>query len=402
MLSLESIQKAKQTIQPVIEHIPLSFAPKLSRLLGANIYLKKENLQRTGAFKIRGAYNKIAQMSNEQRQNGVIAASAGNHAQGVAYSATHFKIPSIIVMPETTPLLKVQATKELGAEVILYGNNYDESYAKAIQIATEKNLSFIHPFADEDVMAGQGTIALEMIAEQELDYVLVPIGGGGLISGILSAYKALKPQTKIIGITAKGAPAMRESFYSKQIHNAKSVRTIADGIAVRDVNPLNFKYICEGVDAIIEVDDEEIATAILYLLENQKIVVEGAGATGVAALLHHKISLKPSDRVGVVFSGGNIDVTMLNLIIQRGLIKSHRKFKIQVILLDKPGSLQSLTNILTKVGANIIEADYDRTSTNLAYGDVYITIALETKGEFHKQQISQELKANGYAFKELF
>ncbi|GAD18290.1 threonine ammonia-lyase [Helicobacter fennelliae] len=401
MLPLQKIQEARQTIAPIIEYIPLSFAPRLSSLLQTNIYLKKENLQRTGAFKIRGAFNKIASMDKKLRANGVIAASAGNHAQGVAYSASYFQIPAIIVMPEATPLLKVLSTKSLGAEVVLHGDNYDESYAKAAQIAKERNLSFIHPFADEEVIAGQGTIALEMIEDQDLDYVLVPIGGGGLISGILSAYKALKPHTKIIGITAKGAPAMRESFYSKQIHNAKSVRTIADGIAVRDVNVLNFSYICEGVDAIIEVDDEEIASAILYLLENQKLVVEGAGATGIAALMHNKLPLKPNDKVGVVLSGGNIDVTMLNLIIQKGLIKSHRRMHFQVVLVDKAGSLQSLTNILTKVDANIVQIDFDRTSASLAYGDAYVIIALETKGESHQKQIRQELKANGYDFKEI-
>ncbi len=401
MLPIEKIKHAREVIKPVIEHIPMSFAPKLSRLLNTNIYLKKENLQRTGAFKIRGAFNKIASMDENLRQKGVIASSAGNHAQGVAYAALHFKIPAVIVMPESTPLLKVLATKDLGAEVVLSGNNYDESYAKACQIAKERNLSFIHPFADEDVMAGQGSIALEMIEEMDLDYVLVPVGGGGLIGGIASAYKALKPHTKVIGITAKGAPAMRESFYSKQIHNAKSVRTIADGIAVRDVNALNFNYICEGVDGIIEVDDEEIASAILYLLENQKLVVEGAGATGVAALLYNKIALNPSDKVGVVLSGGNIDVTMLNLIIQKGLIKSHRKMQFQVVLVDKPGALQALTNILTKLGANIAQIDFDRTSTNLAYGDAYVIIALETKGENHEKEIRQELQANGYDFKEI-
>ena len=231
MLPLESIQNAKKTLTPIIEHTPLSFAPKLSRLLKANIYLKKENLQHTGSFKIRGAFNKIASIPQDVRARGVIASSAGNHAQGVAYAANYFSIPAVIVMPEATPLLKVLATKDFGAEVILYGDNYDESYAKACEIAKERELSFIHPFADEEVMAGQGTVALEIIEEQNLDYVLVPIGGGGLVGGILSAYKALSPHTKIIGVTAKGAPAMRTSFYSRQIHNATSVRTIADGIA---------------------------------------------------------------------------------------------------------------------------------------------------------------------------
>lgn len=401
MISIESIKKAHQIITPFIERTAFSYAPRLSSLTSANIYLKKENLQRTGAFKIRGAFNKIAQMSEQSRAKGVIAASAGNHAQGVAYSARHFGIPSVIVMPEATPLLKVLATKELGAEVVLSGDNYDEAYAKAYEIAKQRDLSFIHPFADEEVMAGQGTIALEMIEEQELDFVLVPIGGGGLIGGILSAYKALSPHTKIIGVQAKGANAMATSFYAKKIQNSTSVRTIADGIAVRDVNALNFSYICEGLSAIVEVDDEEIASAILYLLENQKLVVEGAGASGVAALLHRKLEIKPNERVGIVLSGGNIDVTMLNLIIQKGLIKTHRRLQLQIVLMDKPGALQNLTSILAKANANIVQTDYDRTSINLAYGDVYITLAIETKGEAHKQQICKELKANGYEFSEI-
>lgn len=401
MLALQALQQAQDRLAPIIEYIPLSLAPKLSSRFGAHIYLKKENLQRTGAFKIRGAFNKIASMSEDDRARGVIAASAGNHAQGVAYSARHFAIPAVIVMPESTPLLKVQATRELGAEVVLQGNNYDESYAKACEIAQDRGLSFIHPFADEAVMAGQGTIALEMIAERELDIVLVPIGGGGLIGGIASAYHHLSPRTKIIGITAKGAPAMRESFIHKRICNAESVRTIADGIAVRDVNALNFSYVESLVSDIIEVDDEEIASAILYLLENQKLVVEGAGAVGVAALLHNKIALNANDRVGVVLSGGNIDVTMLNLIIQKGLVKTMRKFQFQVLLVDKPGALQALSNIFVKAGANIVQIDYDRTSTNLAYGDAYVIISLEIKGQEHKQMICDRLRANGYDFTEI-
>ncbi len=401
MLSLQALQQAQERLAPIIEYIPLSLAPKLSLRFDAHIYLKKENLQRTGAFKIRGAFNKIASMSAEDRARGVIAASAGNHAQGVAYSARHFSIPAVIVMPESTPLLKVQATKELGAEVVLHGNNYDESYAKACQIAQDRGLSFIHPFADEAVMAGQGTIALEMIAERELDIVLVPIGGGGLIGGIAAAYHYLSPATKIIGVTAKGAPAMAESFKSGSMHNAESVRTIADGIAVRDVNALNFSYVESLVSDIIQVDDEEIASAILYLLENQKLVVEGAGAVGVAALLHNKLALNANDRVGVVLSGGNIDVTMLNLIIQKGLVKTMRKFQFQVLLVDKPGALQALSDIFVQAGANIVQIDYDRTSTNLAYGDAYVIISLEIKGQEHKQAICDCLRANGYDFTEI-
>lgn len=403
MIDLKKIQEARERVSNVIEVIPLSFAPKLSQEVGAQIYLKKENLQRTGSFKVRGAFNKIASMSEEERKNGVIASSAGNHAQGVAYSASYFGIRSVIVMPEAAPLLKVSSTKKLGAEVVLHGNNYDEAYAHALKLAQEQKLHFIHPFADDEVMAGQGSIGLEMIEEEkDINIILVPIGGGGIMGGIASAYKALRPDVKIIGVTAKGAPAMRDSFKNKEIKVVDSVRTIADGIAVRDVNEKNYDYICEGVSDIVEVDDEEIASAILYLLENQKLVVEGAGATGVAALLHKKISLKPTDKVGVVLSGGNIDVTMLNLIIEKGLVKSDRKMKFKVILIDKPGSLQKLTDILTQINANIVQIDYDRISTALNYGDASVTIALETKGREHKEEIRLKLLKYGYKFNEIF
>ncbi|PAF52290.1 threonine ammonia-lyase [Helicobacter sp. 13S00477-4] len=403
MIELEKIRQAQSRIQSIIESIPLSFAPRLSQEVGAQIYLKKENLQRTGAFKIRGAFNKIAGMSEIERKNGVIASSAGNHAQGVAYSASHFSIRAVIVMPEATPLLKVIATKRFGAEVILAGDNYDEAYAYALKLSLEQKLHFIHPFADDEVMAGQGSIGLEMIEEQpDLNIILVPIGGGGLIGGIASVYKALKPNVKVIGVTARGAKAMRESFKKGKIQKIESVRTIADGIAVRDVNEKNYRYICDGVYDIAEVDDEEIASGILYLLENQKLVVEGAGATGVAALLHKKINLKPTDKIGVLLSGGNIDVTMLNLIIEKGLLKSDRKMKFKVILIDKPGSLQKLTDILTQVGANIVQIDYDRVSTSLDYGDASVTMALETKGREHKEAIRFKLLEYGYRFNEIF
>lgn len=403
MVDLKKIQEARSRIEPIIERNPLSFAPRLSNEVGSQIYLKKENLQLTGAFKIRGAFNKIASMSKEEYKNGVIASSAGNHAQGVAYSASHFGIPAFIVMPEATPLLKVLATKRYGAEVVLVGDNYDEAYAYALKLAQEKKLHFIHPFTDDEVMAGQGTIGLEMMEEEpDLNIIFVPIGGGGLIGGIASAYKALRPEVKIIGVTAKGAPAMRNSFKAKSIQKVDFVKTIADGIAVRDVNEKNYRYICESVDDIVEVDDEEIASGILYLLENQKLVVEGAGASGVAAVLHKKIDLKPTDKVGIVLSGGNIDVTMLNLIIEKGLLKTDRKMKFKVILVDKPGSLQKLTDILTQVGVNIVQIDYDRVSTSLDYGDASVTMALETKGRDHKEQIRLKLLEYGYKFNEIF
>ncbi|ELQ2138372.1 threonine ammonia-lyase, partial [Campylobacter jejuni] len=279
MLELNKIYKAKQQISGFVNKTPFIYSSFLSDICQSEIYLKNENLQITGAYKIRGAYNKIANLSAEQKQHGVIAASAGNHAQGVAISAKKFGIKAVIVMPESTPLLKVSATKALGAEVILKGDNFDEAYVFATSYAKENNLSFIHPFEDEFVMAGQGTLMLEMLDEiSDLDMIIAPVGGGGLISGIASAAKQINPNIKIIGVGAKGAPAMYESFHAKKIKNAKSVRTIADGIAVRDANPINFNIILECVDDFIQVDDEEIANAVLFLLEKHKIIVEGAGA----------------------------------------------------------------------------------------------------------------------------
>lgn len=399
---IQRVREAKKRLDDLIVPTSLAYAPKLSQIAQASIYLKKENLQLTGAFKIRGAFNKIASLPQSVRQKGVIAASAGNHAQGVAYSSRHFGIPSVIVMPEATPLLKVGATKELGAEVVLAGDNYDEAYQRALQIAQERDLVFIHPFADEEVIAGQGTIALEMIEQMDnIDTVVVPVGGGGLIGGIAGAYKALKPSVRIIGVVAKGADAMKRSFEQGHIQKVDSVRTIADGIAVRDVNALNFELIQKYVDAIVSVDDEEIASAILFLIEKQKLVVEGAGATCVASVLRHKFEIDPKENVALVLSGGNIDVSMLGLIIEKGLLKTHRKMKFEVCLVDKPGSLQNLTDILTKAGANIVQIDYDRTSATLEYGDALVTMALETKGKEHKELVFEQLRKNGYHFKEI-
>jgi len=399
MIPLEKIKKAHENIKKVIYKTPFAYAPVLSQKVGNEIFLKKENLQTTGAFKLRGAFNKIASIPEEKRKRGVIAASAGNHAQGVAFSANYFNIPSIIVMPEATPLTKVSGVKEYGGEVVLAGNNYDEAYEYAVKLAKEKGLEFIHPFADEEVIAGQGTIAIEMLQKvPDLDYIVVPIGGGGLISGIASAAKQINPHIKIIGVTAEGAPAMRLSFLSGSVQDTTFVKTIADGIAVRDTNPKMYKLVKEVVDDIVEVDDEEIANAILFLMERQKVVVEGAGAVGVAALLHHKIKFGAPKKVGVVLSGGNIDVTMINLIIEKGLLKSHRKMKLVITLVDKPGALQKLTEILAKEKANIVQIGYDRTDLNLAIGDANVTIALETRGMEHQESIKRALHKNGYKF----
>ena len=402
MLDLNSIKKAQKRLNGVAHHTPFSYAPILSEMSGYEVYLKKENLQRTGAFKLRGAFNKIATLLEEGKKGGVVAASAGNHAQGVAFSAKYFGIEATIVMPDSTPLTKIQGVKEFGAEVILQGNNYDEAYAYAIDYAKEKHKGFVHPFADDEVMSGQGTVALEMLEVQEdLDAIIVPVGGGGLIAGMGVAINAINPNIEVIGVAAQGAPAMKQSFDTKHAGGTSSVKTIADGIAVRDASPITLEHILEGVDTIELVGEDEIAAAILFLLEKQKVLVEGAGAVGVAALIHGKIDLPKGSKIGIVLSGGNIDVTMLSLIIEKGLVKSSRKMKLSVVMVDKPGSLMLFTELLTEVGANIVQIGYDRTSIDLEFGDAVVSVSLETKGVEHQDEIRKILKENGFKFEEL-
>ena len=401
MLDLNNIKKAYKRVLGVVHRTPFSYAPILSELSGYKVYLKKENLQRTGSFKLRGAFNKIATLVEEGDKGGVVAASAGNHAQGVAFAAKHFGIDATIVMPESTPLIKVQGVKELGANIILYGSNYDEAYAYAVQFGKEHHYTFVHPFTDDEVMAGQGTIAIEMFDEvDDLDAVIIPVGGGGLVSGMSVAYKALCEKTKIVAVSAQGAPALKNSFDAKKPIDSLEVRTIADGIAVRDIYAETFRHILDNVDIFETVCEDEIASAILFLLEKQKVLVEGAGAVGVAALLHGKIDLPKGSKIGLVLSGGNIDVTMLSLIIEKGLMKSARKMKLLVTLVDRPGALQDFTAILTNIGANIVQIGYDRTSTDLEFGDAHVSVSLETKGTEHQEQIRQQLKEGAFSFKE--
>ena len=403
MITLKDIELAHKRVAKVVSKTPFSYAPKLSKKSGYEVYLKKENLQNTGSFKLRGAFNKIASLDSSKRAKGVVAASAGNHAQGVAFSSKYFSIPATIVMPETTPLTKVDGVKSYGAEVVLFGANYDEAYAYAVEYANKYDRFFVHPFADEQVIAGQGTIALEIFNKCEKpDAILVPVGGGGLISGIAVAAKAISPKTKVIGVAASGAPAMKLSFEEKKAIDTISVRTIADGIAVRDTSTLTLQYILKYVDNIVLVDDEEIANAILFLLEKQKLVVEGAGAVTVAALLHNKLSLQKGAKVVSLLSGGNIDVTMLSIIIEKGLLKSYRKMKLIVTLVDKPGSLMKLTEVFRLAQANIVQIGYDRTSLDLKFGDANVLVALETKGKLHQEEIKKMLRTNGFRFEEEF
>ncbi|MEA3491114.1 MAG: threonine ammonia-lyase [Campylobacterota bacterium] len=399
MLDLNSIKKAYQRVRGVVHHTPFTHAPILSEMSGYEVYLKKENLQRTGAFKLRGAFNRIAALIESASTGGVVAASAGNHAQGVAFAAKHFGIDATIIMPESTPLTKVQGVKELGARVILYGANYDEAYGYAVGYAVESSREFVHPFTDDEVIAGQGTVAIEMLEEiPTLDAVIVPVGGGGLISGVATAIKAMEPSCRVIGIAAEGAPAMATSYREGRAIDTTDVRTIADGIAVRDTSPQTLKYLLKYVDDMQLVGEDEIAHAILFLLEKQKVLVEGAGAVAVAALIHGKVVMPKGSKIGIVLSGGNIDVTMLSLIIEKGLIKSSRKMKLIVTLVDKPGSLMLFTELLTKVGANIVQIGYDRTSTDLKFGDANVSVDLETKGIEHQDEIRRALLESGFAF----
>lgn len=401
MITFDKIKEAQKNLKGVAQNTPMTKAPILSEDFGSEIYLKKENLQLTGSFKLRGAYNRIANLSQEKRDKGVVAASAGNHAQGLAFAAKQFDCEATIFMPEATPLTKVSGVKYHGANVVLTGENFDAAYAAAMKFKEERDCEFIHPFADDDVIAGQGTVAIEILEKiPDLKQLIVPIGGGGLISGIAIAAKAINPDIKIIGVVSSGATAMKESYKSQMPLDSKSVRTIADGIAVKNVNPKLLNIIIDYVDHIVEVTDNEIANAILFLLEKHKLVVEGAGAVATAAIMHDKIEMDDT-KVCAVVSGGNIDVTMLAQIIEKGLVKSSRKMNLMVTLMDKPGSLTHLSEIFRECSANIVQIDYDRDSVKLDFGEALITIALETKGEDHQKRIREKLKQNGYRFKQI-
>ncbi|OCL87434.1 threonine ammonia-lyase [Arcobacter porcinus] len=401
MITLNDIKDAKKRLENTISKTPLMKAPILSKEKNAQVYLKEDNLQITGSFKLRGAFNKVAMLDDKKREAGVVAASAGNHAQGLAFAAQYFRCEATIFMPEATPLTKVSGVRSYGANVVLTGENFDEAYASAIKFAKEKSKEFVHPFADDEVIAGQGTIALEILENiEDIDEIVVPIGGGGLIAGVAIAAKSINPNIKITGVVASGARGMKDSFEARMPIDSSSVRTIADGIAVRDVTPKLLDIILEYVDEIVEVSDNETANAILFLLEKHKLMVEGAGAVSVAAIMHDKINVS-GKKVCAVVSGGNIDVTMLSLIIEKGLIKSHRKMNLIVTLMDKPGALQNLTDIFTSCSANIVQIDFDRNSLKLDFGEAHVTIALATKGEEHQELIREKLKQNGYKFKQI-
>src|SRR5436305_15072423 len=397
-VSLAEIRTAMDRIRDSIYLSPCARSEYFSQLTGNSVYLKLDNLQRTGAFKERGALNKLLTLTAEERSRGVIAASAGNHAQGVAYHAGRHGIRAEICMPLTTPLIKVSATKSYGAEVILHGANYDDACGEAIRRSQEQNLTFIHPFDDDAVIAGQGTLGLEMLQQQPgLEVVVVPIGGGGLIGGIGCAIKETNSKVRIIGVQTTRLPSMKAAVAAGKPVTLPASATIADGIAVRRAGDRTLPLVQKYVDEIVTVDEEEIANAVLLLLEREKTMAEGAGAAGLAALVNHKVSLA-GKRVAVLIGGGNIDVTLLSRIIERGLVKDGRLVRLRVHLPDYPGALHKLTGILAEHRANIVETSYDRAYYGVNLGDTAIDITMETRGPDQIAELLSALEDAGYAY----
>lgn len=398
LLTIDMVQSARQRLRGIIHTTPLDYSALFSRLAGANIYLKLENLQKTGSFKIRGAYNKIAGISSGERKLGVIAASAGNHAQGVSYAASRAGIKSVIVMPEGAPLSKIAATEGYGAEVVLYGQGYDEAYRRALEIQRETGAVFIHGFDDPEIMAGQGTVALEIIEQLDgLEAVLVPAGGGGLLAGVAYTVKLLKPDVRVIGVQARGAPAIYLHKKCGSREDLPATATIADGISVRIPGSMTLEVINKYVDDMVLVDDEEIAMTILMLLERSKVMAEGAGAAGLAAALSGLPGLKGAN-IAVIISGGNIDVNVLSNIIERGLVKSGRRLKIKTILPDRPGNLMKILTLLAELRANIIYINHDRTRPQVPLKQAEVELAVETENRHHLDYIVKSLGKAGYTF----
>jgi threonine dehydratase len=395
-IGLADILAARERLRGAVYESPCPHSYMLSELTGQQIYLKLENLQMTGSFKERGALNRIAMLTPEQASRGVIAASAGNHAQGVAYHATKRGIRALIVMPLTTPLVKVTATRGFGAEVLLHGANYDEAYAEARRQCELQDLTFIHPFDDPHVMAGQGTIGLELLEQvPQLGAVVVPIGGGGLIGGIACAIKESRPDIKLVGVQTARLASMAEAVKAGEPVTIEPSTTIADGIAVRRAGDLTFPMVDNYVDEIVTVEEDEIASAILMLLEREKTLAEGAGATALAALLQHRTSLK-GEHTAVLVCGGNIDVTLLSRIIERGLVQDGRLILLRIHLLDKPGALADLTKLIASHRVNIVNTLYNRSYYGVNLGDTVIDITMETRGREHVDELLGALVTHGY------
>ena len=394
MLTIDNVYRASNALKGVIRKTDVIYAPKLCP--GADLYLKTENLQVTGSFKVRGAYYKMTRLSDEEKARGVIACSAGNHAQGVALAAKKNGIKAVICLPDGAPISKVEATKSYGAEVWLVEGVYDDAYNRALQLRDEKGYTFIHPFDDEDVIAGQGTIALELVEQiSDLDAVLVPIGGGGLISGIAYTIKTINPKIKVYGVQAAGAPSMKNSVADGKIEELPSVSTIADGIAVKKPGENTYELCQKYVDEIVTVSDDEISAAILALMEQHKLVTEGAGAVSVAAAMFSKVDLKGKKAV-CVLSGGNIDVTILSRVIKRGLLMSGRNCQLMIELMDKPGQLKNVSRIIADLGGNVTSVHHERANEGSDVNGCYLRIILETRNFEHIAQIKKALTDFGF------
>lgn len=394
MLTIDNVYRASQALKNVARQTDVLYAPKLCP--GTELYLKTENLQITGSFKVRGAYYKMSRLTDEEKKKGVVACSAGNHAQGVALAAQKNGIKAVICLPDGAPISKVEATKSYGAEVCLVEGVYDDAYKKALSLRDEEGYTFIHPFNDEDVIAGQGTVALEIIDQlPDLDAVIVPIGGGGLISGIAYTIKTINPRVKVYGVQATGAPSMKNSLEHGEIEELPSVSTIADGIAVKKPGDLTYELCKNYVDEIVTVTDDEISAAILALMEQHKLVTEGAGAVAVAAAMFHKVDLTGKKAV-CVLSGGNIDVTILSRVIKRGLLMSGRSCQLMIELMDKPGQLKTVSGIIADLGGNVTSVHHERANEGSDVNGCYLRIILETRNYEHIEQIRQALIGHGF------
>lgn len=394
MLTIDNVYRASQALKNVARQTDVLYAPKLCP--GTELYLKTENLQITGSFKVRGAYYKMSRLTDEEKKKGVVACSAGNHAQGVALAAQKNGIKAVICLPDGAPISKVEATKSYGAEVCLVEGVYDDAYKKALSLRDEEGYTFIHPFNDEDVIAGQGTVALEIIDQlPDLDAVIVPIGGGGLISGIAYTIKTINPRVKVYGVQATGAPSMKNSLEHGEIEELPSVSTIADGIAVKKPGDLTYELCRNYVDEIVTVTDDEISAAILALMEQHKLVTEGAGAVAVAAAMFHKVDLTGKKAV-CVLSGGNIDVTILSRVIKRGLLMSGRSCQLMIELMDKPGQLKTVSGIIADLGGNVTSVHHERANEGSDVNGCYLRIILETRNYEHIEQIRQALIGHGF------